>query len=159
MKHEKGFVLIVAMLLLAAISIVALGGMANTTLGERMAGSYSDRNRAQLAAEQALTQGLAFLRANSVTCLESACDNSNLAGAGAQHILATVPSAWTSTNSSAITLASGQGTNASYLINYLNNAAFAKTDCKPYSIMGRGVGLNAASVVVLQTIAYICPTD
>jgi hypothetical protein len=25
--------------------------------------------------------------------------------------------------------------------------------------MGKGVGKNTASVVVLQTVAYVCPTD
>lgn len=159
MKKNKGFILIVAMLLLAVMSIVALVAMSNTTVGERMAGAYTDRGRAQLAAEQALTQGVAFLRANSVTCLDTACDNTNMAGTAPLHAGAALPSAWTGANSVAITLAANQGTNASYLINYLSNAAFAQTNCRGYSVMGRGVGLNSASAVILQTVAYICPTD
>lgn len=159
MQKQKGFVLIVCLLMLAAISIIALGGMASTTVGERIAGSYTDRSRAYLAAEQALTQGMAFLRANSVTCLENICDNTNLVGAAAQHASATLPSAWSNANSVSITLAANQGTSASYLINYLGDATYAKINCRPYSIMGRGVGLNSASAVILQTVAYICPTD
>lgn len=158
-KKNSGFILVVALLLLAAMSLIALAGMSTTTIGERMAGAYTDRSRAQLAAEQALTQGLGLLRANAVTCLENACDNTNLVGAAAQHTGAALPSAWSGTNSVAVTVAANQGTSANFLINYLSNAAFAKTDCRGYSVMGRGVGLNSASTVVLQTVTYICPTD
>jgi len=156
---QSGFVLIVAMIILAVMSLFAAGGMGQATFGEKMSGNYLDRNRAQMAAEQALIQGQTLLRANAVTCLETVCDNSNLAGVAAANANATLPAAWSDANAVAIVTAAGQATTARYLINALTHVNFAKVNCKPYSIMGRGVGLNSNSVVLLQTVVYICPTD
>jgi len=156
-SKENGFVLVIAMILLAVMSIVAITGMGLSTMGEKMAGNYMERNRAQLAAEQAITQAQTLLRDNAVTCLEAVCTSANLVGAGAEVTLNTLPSTWSDTNAFSIATAAGQTTTAKYLINALTHADFAKVDCRPYSIMGRGAGLNTNSTVVLQTIAYICP--
>ncbi len=158
-ENQKGFVLIVAMILLAVMSLFAVGGMRQASLAEKMAGNYLDRNRAKLSAEQALVQGQTLLRANAVTCLETACDNTGLVGVSSANATATLPAVWSDANSVAIVPAAGQLTSGKYLINALTHANFSKVDCRPYSIMGRGVGLNASSIVVLQTVVYICPTD
>lgn len=163
-NRQDGFVLIVALILLTTVSLLVLAGMRGSLLGERMAGNYMDRNLAKLAAEQALTQGLAKLQANSTTCFDTGCTSANVAGTGAALTATVLPSAWSDTNSVAVTVTSSQASSASYLINWLNNTTFTPTGsgrslCKAYSVMGKGVGKNTASVVVLQTVAYVCPTD
>lgn len=156
---QDGFVLIVAMILMVAMSIFALGSMRGATMGERILGNYRERNQAFLAAEQALTQGQALLRANATTCLETVCSNTSLAGTAAAYSGNTLPNTWSDTNAATATTATEQKTTAKFLVNALTNAAFAKVNCSPYSIMGRGVGLNSNTTVLLQTIVYICPAD
>lgn len=169
-KTQNGFVLIVSLILLVAVTLFVMAGMRSSTVSERMAGSHMDRGRAKLAAEQAITQGLAALRTGGSICVEVGCTSANLATTGVAYTTAVLPSAWSDTNAIDVTTATGQLTSAKYLINWLNNSSFTnpvppsviptgKEDCKAYSIMGRGVGLASTSVVVLQTIAYVCPTD
>lgn len=171
-KKQEGFVLIVALILLVAISLLVVNGMGLTTVGEKMSGNQMDRTRAQMAAEQALTQGIAALRANADTCLNDGCTSTNPAGGGglgfdSANSTVTLRSAWPSTNpdtsGASMTLATGQATSARYLITWQSNATFTpagstKVECKAYSVMGRGKGLSSNSVVVLQTIAYVCPS-
>lgn len=157
-KKQEGFVLVVALILLAVVSLLAINGMGVTTMNERMAGNYMDRARAQMAAEQALTQAQDVLRNNADICLASGCTVANgFNGIGAEVTGTTLPSAWSDTNSFDATVASGQATTAKYLINWLSDSAFAQAGCKTYNIMGKGRGLNSSAVVVLQTVAYICP--
>jgi type IV pilus assembly protein PilX len=163
-KTQKGFVLIVSLILLVAVTLFVMAGMRSSTVSERMAGSHMDRGRAKLAAEQAITQGLAALRTGGSICVEDGCTNVNLPAAGEAITTTVMPSAWSDTNAVAVEIATGQLTSAKFLINWLNNSVFTassngKEDCKAYSIMGRGVGLASTSVVVLQTIAYVCSTD
>lgn len=158
-KKQDGFVLVVALILLAVMSLLAVNGMGLSTMGERMSGNYMERNRAQMAAEQALTQGQALLRANAVACLEAFCNNTNLLGTAAESSAQALPSVWSDANSVAVTVANGQLSSGKFLINALTHTDYAKVNCRAYSIMGRGVGLNLNSVVLLQTVAYICPTD
>ncbi|MFZ6750562.1 pilus assembly PilX family protein [Undibacterium sp. Ren11W] len=162
-KKQNGFILIVALILLVSVTLLVLNGMRLANVGERMSGSSMDRGRAKMAAEQALTQGLALLQTAGTACLDGGCTYANLPGAAAEHTGNSLPASWSDTNASAATIASGQLSSAKFLINWLSDASFTpsptKNSCKAYSIMGRGVGLNSASVVVLQTIAYICPAD
>jgi type IV pilus assembly protein PilX len=164
-KKQNGFVLIVSLVFLVTVTLFVLSGMRLANVSERMSGSSMDRGRAKMAAEQALTQGLALLQAAGPTCLDAGCTNTTLAGAGAAYPGTSLPASWSDTNSSTASIASGQLSSAKFLINWLSDPSFTpsnrptKRDCKAYSIMGRGVGLNSVSVVVLQTIAYICPAD
>jgi type IV pilus assembly protein PilX len=156
---QDGFVLIVAMILMVVMGIFAMNSMRSATVGEKIAGNYRERNQAFMAAEQALAQGQALLRANAVTCLESVCDNTTLVGTAASYAGNTLPVTWSETNASAVGVVNGQSTSGKYLINALTNAAFAKSECAPYSVMGQGVGINANDTVLLQTVVYICSTD
>lgn len=158
-QGQDGFVLIVAMILMVVMGVFAMNSMRSATVGERLAGNYRERNQAFSAAEQAIAQGQALLRANAVTCMESVCDNTMVVGLAGTHSGTGLPTAWSETNASVVTTATNQGTSAKFLINALTDAAFAKTDCQPYSVMGRGVGLNSNDTVLLQTVVYICPTD
>lgn len=156
---QDGFVLIVAMIFMIVVSIFAVNSIRGATLGEKISGNYRERNQAFMAAEQAIAQGQALLRANAVTCLESVCDNTNLVGLAAAYNGASLPAAWSDTNSSNVSGGNGQPTSGKYLINALTNVAFAKTDCAAYSVMGKGFGINVNNTVLLQTVIYICPAD
>lgn len=161
-KKQDGFVLIVTMILLLVVSLLVLSGMRGGLLGERMAGNAMDRNLAKLAAEQAITQGLARLQANATACLDTGCSSANTVGMGPALTAATAPDTWVEANSVDVAIAVGQLTSAKFLINWLNNAAFTaapRNNCKAYSVMGKGVGQSADSVVVLQTVSYVCPAD
>lgn len=164
-QKQNGFILIVALILLVTVTLFVLSGMRLANVSERLAGSSMDRGRAKMAAEQALTQGLAKLQEAGSSCLEDGCTNATLPavpGATAANTGATLPAGWSDTNATAATIATDQKSSAKFLITWLNNASFTTGDkslCKAYSVMGRGVGLNANSVVVLQTIAYTCPVD
>ena len=161
-KKQEGFVLVVLLILLAILSLLVIHGMGATTMGEQMAGNHMDRSRAQMAAEQAITQGLAVLQAHGEDCLEG-CNQTH--GTTAKSTAATPVSAWSDTDAQTATATAWSDDNskpkatARYSITWQDNAAFDKTDCKAYSVMGRGVGFNSESVVVLQTIAYVCPTE
>jgi type IV pilus assembly protein PilX len=54
---QRGAVLIVALVILLALTIIGVAGVQNTTMEERMAGNYRDRNSAFQAAEAALRAG------------------------------------------------------------------------------------------------------
>ncbi len=162
-KKQDGFVLIVALVLLAVVSLLAANGMGVTTMNERMAGNYSDRGRAQSAAEQALTQAQAFLATHADTCLAAGCVTATLAGTGLEKNTASLPSTWPPELADSVEVplaASGADASARYLINWLSDASFtggAFSTCKAYSIMGRGQGKDDNTVVLLQTVAYVCP--
>ena len=161
-RKQEGFVLIIAMILLAVLSLLVIHGVGATTMGEQMAGNHMDRARAQMAAEQALTQGLAVLQTNGVNCLEG-CNGTY--GTTSKSTASVLVSAWSGTgaqtaSNTAWSATSGVPTaSAQYSITWQDHTSFDKPDCKAYSVMGRGQGFNNKSVVVLQTIAYVCPTD
>jgi len=161
--RQNGFVLIVAMIILAVMSILVINSVRNTTLGEKMAGSYMDRTLAQQAAEQALRQGEAVLVSNGKLCLAGCAVSSSGTVTSSSAAATTLPTAWPTGDAGAVTAttATGQVSSAKYLIGLLNTS-FAPASpnplykCKPYSIMGKGVGINSNSIVILQTVAFVC---
>ena len=161
-RHQQGFVLIVSLILLVVLTLLVVNGMGATTMGEQMAGNHLDRARAHMAAQQAVTQGLAVLQANGDACILG-CDGTN--GTTPKSTVASPVSVWSDVGAHAAIStawsadASDPAAAAQYSITWQDNPAFDKPDCKAYSVMGRGVGFNVQSVVVLQTIAYVCPTD
>ncbi len=169
-KKQEGFVLIIALILLVVISLLVVNGMGLTSMGERMSGNQMDRTRAQMAAEQALTQGVAVLQVNGDLCLDPGCTDTNLTGKGvtapsaATAASAAASAMWSDTGAVDVTIATAQGTSAKYSITLQSDSATftpagsTKELCKAYTVAGRGVGLSPKSVVVLQTIAYVCPT-
>lgn len=160
-NKEKGFILIISLILLITVTILVVNSMRNTIMNEKMAGNYMDRNRAYQAAEQALRQGSALLQTNSDSCLEG-CTNTSATGnavSGVGPIALAMPDSWSDTDSKIIDLGTGQLTTGKFLINQLPDAMrpLDKLACKAYSIMGEGKGIDPRSVVMLQTTAFVCP--
>ncbi len=155
-KKQDGFILVVSLILLITVTILVVNGMRNTVFNEKMAGNHMDRNRAYQAAEQALRQGVALLQSNANVCVDG-CTNSNLLGVGPS--VNAIPNGWSATNSQNVTLANGQLTTAQFLINQLPDSMLPsdKNDCKVYSVIGRGQGIDRRAVVILQTTAFACP--
>ena len=178
-KKQEGFVLVVALVLLAIVSLLAVNGMGVTTMNERMAGNHMDRGRAYAAAERALTQAQDFLRANAIDCLAAGCVGSVspdttgtmvfLQGTGEAHSGTVLPSneEWDRgvEEDYAVAVTNGDATGATpshYLINWLGDPVFnapGRVDCKSYSVMGGGGGLGTDTEVLLQTVAHVCPAD
>lgn len=166
-KNERGFVLVTSMLILLVLTILVVNAVRNTTLNEKMAGNYMDRTNALLAAEQALRQGEALLVANGDLCL-SGCAVTNGAVAASTTTLNAVPTAWVDTNAATAATASGQKTSGKYQVSRLadtfvpsastgcTGTTYCRDGCRAYSIMGRGQGFDSRSVVVLQTVAFVC---
>lgn len=157
-RNEKGFVLIVALVLLTAMTIIVVGALKGTTLNERMAGSYMDRNRAYQGAEMALRQAEAKLQENADVCVDGCTSANNINGVGnSSNVLIT---SWTDTNYAYIVPPTGQVLNGKYAINLLPDSFLPTSkdasSCSAYSILGRGTGIADNTVVVLQTIAFVC---
>ncbi|AOY00950.1 PilX N-terminal domain-containing pilus assembly protein [Jeongeupia sp. USM3] len=157
-RRQNGFVLVVSLILLVIVTILVVNAMRTTTMNEKMTGNYMDRNRAYQAAEQALRQGEALLQNNADTCL-TGCTNASVVGMGAAAAANTMPNTWSDTNAENAIVVTGQATSAKYLVNQLSDSFLPsdKAGCKAYSIMGRGQGIDARSVVILQSVAYVCP--
>ena len=60
--HNRGAALVVGLIILALITVLALGALRGTTLEERMAGNLKEQHEALQAAEAALQAALTFIR-------------------------------------------------------------------------------------------------
>ena len=154
---QKGFALIVSMLILLVLTILVVNAVRNTTMNERMAGNYMDRTRAMQAAEQALRQAETLLVTNGDTCL-SGCAVSGGKVTDSAASAVSIPAAWVDANANDMTKATDQGSSGKFQVALLADSFLptGKSGCKAYSVMGRGEGLDTRSVVVLQTIAFVC---
>ncbi len=167
LTRQKGFALIVSMLVLLVLTILVVNAVRNTSLNEKMAGNYMDRTRAQQAAEQALRQGEAAL-ANDLCSSSTGCTVSSLSPltvvAASVAAATAVPSSWSSAGARNVVLYDASNSVKQQLSSAQLNVTLladtflptGKAGCKPYSLMGRGVGLDARAVVVLQTVAFVC---
>lgn len=166
-NREKGFALLFTMLVLILLSVVVISSVRTTTFGERVSGSYMDRTRAFQEAERALAQGKAMLMDNSALCLDGCQVSSSgvVADSGLGQAFGATTWDWSSASLNIVT-----DNNASYIIDKLKKTDTAgvpvefvtpstgqtRTDCQPYSILGRGQG-NGGGEVVLQTVVWLCP--
>lgn len=64
MSHQKGSVLLVSLIMLLLLTLVSVASMQGTILQERMTSNLRDRDLAFQAAEAALREAEAFIRAN-----------------------------------------------------------------------------------------------
>lgn len=63
-KQQNGMVLIIALIILLAMTTIGVSSISTTTLEERMAGNFNDRNLALQSAEAALRDGERFILKN-----------------------------------------------------------------------------------------------
>ncbi|MCL6264289.1 PilX N-terminal domain-containing pilus assembly protein [Craterilacuibacter sp. RT1T] len=153
-SRQSGYVLIVTLILLLAVTILVLNASRSSTMGERMAGNQMDRVRAKQLAELSVRQGLQFLQANSETCLDGC---RTLSGPG-PWVGGALPVAadFIIANSEA---SAGSNNRGRYLVRQLP-VAFRPADkaaCMPYSVMGRGEGQDRRTVVLIQAVSFVCP--
>ncbi|EAQ95820.2 pilus assembly PilX family protein [Congregibacter litoralis] len=76
LRRQRGIVLPVVIILMVVMSILAISGMDDTAMQERMAGNLRDRDIAFQGAESALREGEAWLQANAA----AAAVNANISG-------------------------------------------------------------------------------
>lgn len=160
---ETGFALIVAMIILAVLSVLVINSMRSTTFSERMAFSYMDRALAQQAAEQALREGGALLIEHADMCARNVDDatilgcvvsSKNVVSAASATTATALPSAWSATDAVTMKAVTGQNSSAKYVIQLLNTST---SSCWFYSIMAEGTGHDSSNTkVVLQTVARLC---
>lgn len=150
--------MVISMLILIVLTILVVSAVKNATLNEKMAGNYLDRSLAQQIAEQSLRQGTSVLVSNGEACLSGCAVDSNGNVTATTTADNTVPSVWSDANSITTTLATGQKTLGSYSVKLLDDTFVpsAKAGCKAYSVMGKGIGRDSRTSVVLQTIAFVC---
>ena len=60
-KNQRGAVLVISLVILLVITMLAVGGMQNTLLEEKMAGNSSDRNLAFQSTESAVREAEVFV--------------------------------------------------------------------------------------------------
>ncbi len=65
--HQRGAVLIVALIMLLLLTIIGISSMRGTTLQERMAGNLRDDSLAFQASEAAMRQGEAVVKAQTIS--------------------------------------------------------------------------------------------
>lgn len=168
-RDQRGFALFMSMIVLLLLSIVVVNAVRTNVLNERMSGAYMDRTRAFQAAEQALQQGKALLMANTATCFETslgcavASNGAVSAIPSGTTLAAALPSTWATAQAVNISLAPGQLTSGQFSVTRIANTNLPRAtggsvgNCKAYSIMGRGVGVDSNSVVLLQVVTWLCP--
>lgn len=76
LRDQRGVVLPIVMILMVILGVLAVSGMDDTAMQERMSGNLRDREIAFQAAESALREGETWVQANRVT----AAANTELAG-------------------------------------------------------------------------------
>ena len=161
-SNEKGFILILSMLMLLIITVLVINSVRASTMNEKMSGGYMDRSRAQNLAELALAEGQRSLISspeNAEIC-RSGCQVTALDTVTEVSVDTAVdlPSAWTADK--AITSSNAK---AEFVVALLkDDTALPKSrqgKCKAYSIMGQGQGDDARTLVVLQVVAFVCDLD
>ncbi|MCP9759134.1 hypothetical protein EGI20_07385 [Aquitalea sp. S1-19] len=152
-SRQRGYVLVVTLIILLAVTVLVLNASRSSIMGERMAGNQMDRASAKQLAELAVRQGQRFLQANAEICL-TGCRTANGPNAVWNGVALPSNADFIVANSEPSTDARGR-----YLIRQLpNNFRPAdKTDCIAYSVMGRGVGRDIRTTVLIQTITFVCP--
>lgn len=99
-RQQRGFVLIVALVLLLVLTVLGLAAAQTTSLEERMAGNARNHDLAFQAAEAALTAGIACVKTSSPLCSVFSTATTGGNGAyefipGATVTLWTQPNFWT----------------------------------------------------------------
>jgi type IV pilus assembly protein PilX len=157
---QRGVVLVVALVLLAIMSLVGLNAMRSVSSEERMAGHTYDRSVSFQAAESALREAEAVVSLNKpiagTTCAAGVCPPP----------LATAVPRWldptfTDWQDAAVVSSGSVSLTPQYIVEYLGNtfecepgSPSTTTDCKRYRITARSnAGADRAAVMVQSTFA------
>ena len=138
---QTGVTLIVLLVMLVVITLLTMSSLRSTTMEEKMAGSFRDRDKAFQAAEAVVQACLVSLQANTFagTKLTPVIAVGSTPAAANWDVAAN----WTNTNSTAVTIS---GANVSSdprcMVELLGGGS--------YRVTGRAVGASPDSVVMLQ---------
>lgn len=166
-QQQRGAVLIVGLIMLLVMTLLSVSSLSGSSLEERMASNYRDRQVAFQAAEVALRQGERLTASNTVkTAYSTACTNGLCLGDLWDGLV--YPEYWTdstvwSTPAKHITYAvTGITTPAKIIIEYMGKKASDPsmggqvTDPTIFRITALGYGQSSNSQVMLQS-TFILP--
>lgn len=174
LKKQKGVVLIMAMVILFAMTLIGITSMNTTSLEDRIASNYRDKQVAFQAAEAALRQGeqdtrtitnTAFTEANYGTaCPNGLCDCRDKNVFCVTYWIDNVPTktdvAWniSSTHRTYSTALAGVSTKAKYIIEFKGYICPTSASCTPgagdpkmFRVTALATGRTNSSKVMLQS--------
>lgn len=178
LNKQKGVVLIMAMVILFAMTLIGITSMNTTSLEERIASNYRDKQVAFQAAEAALRQGerdantftnSAFNTNNYATaCGDGLCDCGDKSVGCVTYWIDDVPTktdvAWniSSTHRAYSTTLSGVTTAAKYIIEFMGYICPTSASCTPASgdpkmfrVTALATGRTNSSKVMLQSTLQV----
>lgn len=142
-QHQKGAVLVIALIMLLVITLASIATIRSTTLDERMAGNSRDRDKALQAAEAAVRVCLKQLTVDIPSTFTGTILEPVLSGT--EHW--DVPTNWASGSPNSVevdmTAAAGLASNPRCMVERLGTG-------DNYRVTGRAVGGSDSSVVIIQ---------
>ena len=146
LKAQRGSILIVSLMILVVLTMIGVSSMSTTSLQERMAGNFRDRQIAFQAAETALAYAEEFAR-NNINSASIFIDANGLYSTynGPTNLNAYDASWWTTTNSIALPTAIDQvRTQPRYIIEYRGDIG----ESEGTSINVGGYGVSAGGGLI-----------
>ncbi|MCB6183560.1 hypothetical protein LIN78_08370 [Leeia sp. TBRC 13508] len=177
---NRGFALLVTLVMLVVLTIMIIGGVRSATIGEKSAGGYLERTKAFQQAEVSLRQGELQLRqqgcypqvANGTVTISTAVTTGTATDCeltvGYDSTSTSAPTSWNAawntgatinapaTAVSAVNNTGGSSvTVGSYVIRVQGSSV---GNCQKYSVTSRGVGSDSGGVnaAVVQSIVNVC---
>ena len=125
LKHQRGSILIIGLMILVVLTMIGVSGMTTSSLQERMAGNFRDRQIAFQAAEMTIAYAEEFVRdnINSASIFSDAGTNGYYTMHKGPTNLTAFTSSWWSTTTSRVlpTTISKVRTQPRYIIEYRGN--------------------------------------
>ena len=146
MKNQKGSILIVSLMILVVLTMIGVSSMSTTSLQERMAGNFRDRQIAFQAAELALAYAEDYAR-NSINSASIFNDTNGLYStySGPNNLNAYDTTWWTGTNSQVLPTAIDQvRTQPRYIIEYRGD--IGATEGTSINVGGYGVSAGGGLI-------------
>lgn len=167
---QQGMVLIVALIILMAMTILGVSSMTTTSLEERMAANTRDRHVAFQAAEATLREGERYVQGSAMNpaSFNTACTNGLCDCDPLNFTNAACPEYWTDTTLNVWNTSgkyrtytnqfSGTSQAGKYIIEFVGNVCPSDTSCTPtpadpqmFRITAVGYGQTPNSKVMLQS--------
>lgn len=157
---QQGAVLVTGLIFLVVLTLLGVSAMQTSSLEEKMAGNFRDRNLAFQASEAALRDAEKYVSIKSYIAFDTSCTNALCSkGSAPDWTLAAtwsgakveVFNAWNSTVAT-IPLVNAQ---PAYFLEYAGQVKCPSCGggwAESYKIVARGVGANANTQVVLEEV-------